>query len=215
MTCNRCWLEDPKQSRFCRHCGEPLGIRLRSPECCSENPTDSIFCTQCGERLLRVQKSTKGTQRKCRNCGHFNEPETLFCVFCGEEMMRIPKENFKQRSANPSYKTIALVIGMIFAAGILVKLGAAFFKEGSRSQSSFSSVPISSLAKVDEAEVIEVAENFKCACGGFGELPLATCECQMPKGSVEEKKFIREKLAERYTVEQVIELLDKRYGHRV
>jgi cytochrome c-type biogenesis protein CcmH/NrfF len=37
----------------------------------------------------------------------------------------------------------------------------------------------------------------------------------MPKGSVEEKRFIRERLAEGYTVEQVIEFLDKKYGHRV
>jgi hypothetical protein len=37
----------------------------------------------------------------------------------------------------------------------------------------------------------------------------------MPKGAVEEKNFIREKLAEGFTVEQVIELLDKKYGHRV
>ncbi len=53
--------------------------------------------------------------------------------------------------------------------------------------------------------LIAVAENFKCACGGCGELPLATSECDMPKGSVEEKNFIREKLAEGSTVEQVIE----------
>jgi cytochrome c-type biogenesis protein CcmH/NrfF len=37
----------------------------------------------------------------------------------------------------------------------------------------------------------------------------------MPKGSVEEKRFIREKLAQGYTVEQVTEFLDKKYGHRV
>ena len=46
------------------------------------------------------------------------------------------------------------------------------------------------------------------------ELPLATCECDMPNGAVEEKNFIREKLAEGFTVDQVIELVDKRYGHR-
>jgi hypothetical protein len=68
---------------------------------------------------------------------------------------------------------------------------------------------------VDEAQVIAVAKNFKCACGGCGELPLETCTCDMPKGAVEEKAFIREKLAEGLTVEQVIELLDKKYGHRV
>jgi len=59
-----------------------------------------------------------------------------------------------------------------------------------------------------------VAKNFKCACGGCGELPLEACNCDMPKGAIEEKKFIREKLAEWFTVEQVIELIDKKYGHR-
>jgi hypothetical protein len=34
-------------------------------------------------------------------------------------------------------------------------------------------------------------------------------------GSVEEKRFIRKRLAEKYTVDQVIELLDEKYGYRV
>ena len=66
-----------------------------------------------------------------------------------------------------------------------------------------------------EDQVRQVAVNFKCACGGCGELPLAECQCDMPKGAVEEKSFIRTKLAEGYTVPQVIELVDKKYGHRV
>jgi len=71
------------------------------------------------------------------------------------------------------------------------------------------------MSGVDESDVIAVASNFNCACGGCVELPLETCECDMPKGSVEEKKFIREKLAGGLTVEQVIELLDEKYGHRI
>ena len=66
-----------------------------------------------------------------------------------------------------------------------------------------------------EDQVRQVAVNFKCACGGCGELPLAECQCDMPKGAVEEKNFIREKLMEGYTVPQVIELVDKKYGLRV
>ena len=65
-----------------------------------------------------------------------------------------------------------------------------------------------------EDQVFQVAVNFKCACGGCGELPLADCQCDMPKGAVEEKSFIRTKLAEGYTVPEVIELVDKKYGHR-
>jgi cytochrome c-type biogenesis protein CcmH/NrfF len=66
-----------------------------------------------------------------------------------------------------------------------------------------------------EDQVRQVAVNFKCACGGCGELPLAECQCDMPKAAVEEKRFIREKLTEGYTVPQVIELVDKKYGLRV
>jgi cytochrome c-type biogenesis protein CcmH/NrfF len=66
-----------------------------------------------------------------------------------------------------------------------------------------------------EDQVLQVAVNFKCACGGCGELPLAECQCEMPKGALEEKNFIRTKLAEGRTVPEVIELLDQEYGHRV
>ena len=215
MACNKCWLEDPKQSKFCRYCGEPLGIGLRCPECGSENPADSLFCIVCGARLLEIKKSVKGTQRKCISCGHFNELEAAYCVVCGEEMIRVPKDNLKRRSDGPSYKVIALAIGAVFLLGVFVKLGTNIFKEKSRSGISSSSVSVSDSVKVDEAQVMAVAKNFKCACGGCGELPLATCNCDMAKGSLEEKRFIREKLAEGFTVEQVIEQLDRKYGHRV
>mgnify|MGYP003565157672 CR=1 FL=1 len=65
-----------------------------------------------------------------------------------------------------------------------------------------------------EDQVRQVAVNFKCACGGCGELPLAECQCDMPKGAVEEKNFIRKKLTEGYKVPQVIELVEKKYGLR-
>jgi hypothetical protein len=65
-----------------------------------------------------------------------------------------------------------------------------------------------------EDQVRQVAVNFKCACGGCGELPLAECQCDMPKGAVEEKSFIRTKLAAGYTVPEVIELVEQTYGHR-
>jgi ribosomal protein L40E len=214
MTCNKCWLEDPKQSKFCKHCGEPLRIRLRCPQCGSENPADSLFCIVCGARLLQIKKPIKGTQRKCGNCGQFNELDAAYCVVCGEGMVRIPKENPKRQSTGPSYKTIAIVVAMVLLLGVFVKLGTNIFKEESRSGLLSSSASVSDSVKVDEAQVIAVAKNFKCACGGCGELPLATCQCEMPKGSAEEKRFIREKLAEGFTVEQVIEQLDKKYGHR-
>lgn len=175
-----------------------------------------MFCIVCGAGLSGIQKSPKGTQRKCRACGHFNELDTLFCVVCGEEMIRGLKRDQKEQSVGPSYKAIALVIGMIFLAGLAVKLGITLSKRGGPSK--LNSAPVltsTSIATVDEAQVIAVARNFKCACGGCGELPLATCECDIPNGAIEEKNFIHGKLAEGFAVEQVIEQLDKKYGHRV
>jgi ribosomal protein L40E len=216
MKCVKCGHKNPKQSKSCRKCGELLGVFRRCPQCGSKNPEDSLFCVVCGAGLSRVEKSTKGKQLKCNACGYFNELDTRFCVVCGEEMVRGLNVDQRQPSVGPSYKTIALVIGMIFLAGLAVKLAVTFSKGGVLSRLNSAAAPTStSIAKVDEAKVIAVAKNFKCACGGCGELPLATCQCEMPRGSVEEKRFIREKLAEGFTVEQVIEQLDKKYGHRV
>jgi hypothetical protein len=171
---------------------------------------------ECGGRLSVTKGPVKGNQRKCRACGHLNELDALFCVACGEEMIRAPREDQKKESGGPSYKMIALVIGLVLAISVFVKIGASLFKAQSPSNLAPAVAQTSAyVTKVDEAQVIAVARNFKCACGGCGDLPLATCECDMPKGATEEKNFIRGKLAEGFTVEQVGELLDKNYGHRV
>jgi hypothetical protein len=137
-------------------------------------------------------------------------------VVCGEEMIRKPKKDQKQQAGGASYKTIALVIGVIFLVGISVTLAINFTKK--ENLSNVASTPVqasTSATPVDEAMVIAVAKNFRCACGSCGELPLATCQCDRPSGALEEKGFIREKLAAGFTVEKVIELVDKKYGHRV
>jgi cytochrome c-type biogenesis protein CcmH/NrfF len=72
-------------------------------------------------------------------------------------------------------------------------------------------VPVSELV---EEQVRQVTMNFKCACGGCGELPLVECQCDMPRGAVEEKSFIRTKLLEGYSVPQIVELVDEKYGHK-
>ncbi len=217
MICIQCGIKNPKQAKFCKKCGVSLETRTRCIRCDAENFGGSAFCTECGEKLVPGQKSVKGTQRKCPNCGHFNKLDALLCVACGEEIIRTPKENLKHQSSGPSFKTIALVIGIIFLFGILVEIGTTVFKQDRSSQapSSTASIRQSSVSGIDDAQVIAVAKNFICACDGCGEKPLETCACDMPRGAVEEKNFIREKLSEGFTVEQVIELLDKKYGHRV
>jgi hypothetical protein len=173
------------------------------------------FALYVGRGSWRLKNRSKEPNVNAQIAATSMNWSALFCVICGGEMIKVPKENPKRQSTGPSYKTIALVIGIIFVAGIFFKIGITFFKEEGSPRFSSSSVSASNSPTVDEAQVLAVARNFKCACGGCGELPLATCQCEMPKGSVEEKRFIREKLVEGYTVEQVIEMVDKKYGHRV
>ena len=217
MKCIQCGIENPNQAKFCKKCGASQEIRTRCAHCNAENSGDSAFCAECGEKLLPGQKAVKGTQRKCTNCGQFNKLDALLCVACGEEIISAPKENVRRRSSGPSFRTIALVVGIIFLFGILVQIGMTVFKQDkpSRDPSSSASVRQSSVGQADEAQVIAVAKNFKCACDGCGEDSLESCTCDMPRGAIEEKNFIREKLSEGFTVEQVIELVDKKYGHRI
>ena len=66
-----------------------------------------------------------------------------------------------------------------------------------------------------ESQVKLVAANFKCACDQCGELFLIDCTCDMPRGAVEEKSYIRNQLRQGMTVDQVIDRMDKKYGHRI
>ncbi len=66
-----------------------------------------------------------------------------------------------------------------------------------------------------ESQVRLVAANFRCACGGCGELFLIDCTCNMPRGAVEEKGFILEKLQQGLSVDQVVDMVEKTYGHRI
>ena len=118
------------------------------------------------------------------------------------------------------------MVTAIVAVILLVGLTAKTFLTPSRSTAPITAVqpatvqpiaiqPATSAASNSmEEQVRQVAVNFKCACGGCGELPLAECQCDMASGAVEEKSFIRTKLLEGYSVPQVVDLLDEKYGHK-
>jgi cytochrome c-type biogenesis protein CcmH/NrfF len=66
-----------------------------------------------------------------------------------------------------------------------------------------------------ENQVRLVAANFRCACGGCGELFLIDCTCDMPLGAKEEKDFIRDGLRQGLTVNQVVQRVEQKYGHKI
>lgn len=215
MKCQQCGLNNPDLSKYCRKCGSPMEIRLPCSGCGSDNPRDSIFCIECGQKLSGGEKSVKKNQRKCKNCSQFNDLDALFCVACGEKISRKSKKDIRKDSSNPSFQTMFICIALFLIALFLVKQIITVSKKENPSRLSSASLSSgSSKSGVDEASVFAVAKNFICACGKCGEQPLETCTCDMLNGSVEEKSFIRKNLAQGLTVDQVIELVDKKYGYR-
>lgn len=61
----------------------------------------------------------------------------------------------------------------------------------------------------------EIFSQFKCPCGQCGIDELKDCNCSHAKGAAEIKAFVDQKISEeKYTVAQVVEEIEKRYGGR-
>ena len=119
----------------------------------------------------------------------------------------------RESAWQPNYWLMVALIIVFFSGGIMLKV---LFSPSSGSVVPQSDVPAgSNVSPAIEGQVGLVAANFRCACGGCGELFLVDCTCDMPKGAVETKAFIRNKLGQGLNVEQVIQLVDKKYGHRI
>ena len=60
-----------------------------------------------------------------------------------------------------------------------------------------------------------IFSSFHCPCGQCGVDELKDCSCDHPRGAKEVKGFVDQKIAEqKYTVTQLIDQVDKRYGGR-
>lgn len=61
----------------------------------------------------------------------------------------------------------------------------------------------------------EILSRFRCPCGQCGIDDLAQCTCDHPRGAKEVKAFVDRKISEQqYTVAQLVELVEKKYGGR-
>jgi cytochrome c-type biogenesis protein CcmH/NrfF len=108
---------------------------------------------------------------------------------------------------------IVVAIFFFFSAGVAVKMMYTPVP-GTGSGAAISQSAPGNNANL-ENQVRLVAANFRCACGQCGELFLIDCTCDMPRGAMEQKNFIRNQLRQGTTVEQVITLTDQQYGHRI
>jgi len=113
----------------------------------------------------------------------------------------------------PSYWMIVAFIAIFFAGGVMFK--ALFLPPAPISTDVSNYRPASGANSSLASQVQLVAANFRCACGGCGELFLIDCTCDMPRGAKEEKDFIRKNLQRGLSVDEVITLVEKEYGYRI
>ena len=113
----------------------------------------------------------------------------------------------------PNNWMIMAFIVFFFAAGVMVKV--VFSPSGDIKPARQNFQTNSTNDSALESQVQLVAANFRCACGGCGELFLIDCTCDMPRGAKEEKEFIRQNLQQGLSVDEVITLVEKEYGHRI
>ena len=162
-------------------------------------------------------KRRKETGSNCRNCGKLNVLDAHYCGWCGNALtVSLPegrKKKADSRGKEPSYWMIVAITALIFSIGLAVKMAFYPSPDIPKGEQMYT-VPLSADDSM-ESQVQLVASNFKCACGGCGELPLVECNCDMPRGALEEKAFIRQKLRDGFTIDQVIQLVDGKYGLKI
>lgn len=129
-----------------------------------------------------------------------------------KNIRKAAKPKSDSRASEPSYWMITTIIAVSFLVVFVVKT--AFMPSQVPKNSAEIFQTSSRTDKAIDGQVRQVASNFSCACEGCGELPLVECTCDMPRGAQEEKTFIRNKLINGLTVDQVVQLVEKKYGYR-
>ena len=113
----------------------------------------------------------------------------------------------------PNYWIIVAIVAIVISAGLAFKIMSSTPEHISSQVQAYKPRP--AVGGVLQEQVQRIASEFKCACGGCGELPLIICDCDMPRGAMEEKAFIRKMLEEGFSVDRVIQLVDEKYGHKM
>ncbi len=154
------------------------------------------------------------------SCGTCNE-ESLEVCKCGRA---IEERQFIREYVERNQKKENIVFALASKYGFLKSQFAGEFKQVDKSkifETNQITIPAINLEnkKSDLDKTASVSDRvtifsaFRCNCGKCGIDELKDCNCSHPKGAQEVKKFIDENIsANKYTVQQVIELVNSKYG---
>jgi membrane protease subunit (stomatin/prohibitin family) len=78
VTCPKCGIDTPQNSRFCYKCGNPMVAANACPDCGADLPLEANFCSACGKKL--------GEKLTCPKCSFKLPHGSKFCTNCGEKI---------------------------------------------------------------------------------------------------------------------------------
>ncbi len=118
-----------------------------------------------------------------------------------------------RKSGEARYWKIAAILAVLICIALIVRM--AMLPTPSQTTEVTDAASTAPYGGLAQTKVQLVASVFECACGQCGNTALIDCSCDRPHGALEEKNLIRRKLNEGLSVESVIQLIDRKYGHRI
>lgn len=154
------------------------------------------------------------------SCGTCNE-ESLEVCKCGRA---VEERQFIRDYVERNQKKEEIVFALASKYGFLKSQFAGEFKKVDKSkifETNQITIPTITLdnKRNDLTKTASISDRatifsaFMCNCGKCGIDELKDCDCSHPRGAQEVKKFIDEKIStNKYTVQDVIELVNSKYG---
>ncbi len=188
---------------------------MKCQKCGAEAPPGAKFCYNCGSEI-------KMTYNFCSNCGSRLDPEDNFCSICGEEIkpaivkilheqkiQKVKRIERKNQNIKNDAVTKAIFYGAIIFAVFVVFIYFYATRQSTKKQAKPTQVEIKVPPEV-ESKIYEIASKFACGCGACNELPLEKCDCN---SAIQQRNFIKDMLMRGKSVDDVIVLVNERYGH--
>ena len=200
MKCTTCGNQNNDNANFCVSCGASLtsGLHdnlLRCAICGSENNPASVFCSNCGNFLpYQIPKKSRQNTKKTKE--------------------KLPQKNQREKKRSRIvFRSTAAFIGMVVLVILLETRDSRTPSYHTPSAITFLSDSTMVAAATAESRS-SILSQFKCPCVNCSD-ELKDCVCNHPNGANDVRSFIDKQIAKRtYTVAQVIDIVEKKYGGR-
>jgi cytochrome c-type biogenesis protein CcmH/NrfF len=137
---------------------------------------------------------------KCPNCHQTVTRKSKFCANCGNPI------SFRQsRQPVKTQKKLPLSLAIVLV-GLGIVVGLAIFKFASKPATN-TVLPVANV----QSAVLDIASEFTCPCGSCSD-GLDVCTCDAPRGAVEARNFIAQKIQEGHERPHIVEMVQKKYG---